>query len=298
MNLDIKHLSPKKRDQLGTLSVYCATLLWGSTFLFQKILLNAGIPVFYMIGIRFFSIIVLFGKIKPYKIAFNTWKKGICMGLILFVAFSLQTVGLIDIEVSVSAFLTGLTVIFVPLINSIVFRSKLSMNHIIAVILALLGVYFFNITPHSHFAWNRGSFLTVLCAFFFGTHIVVSSYFLQDSSSLELTLVQNITCSIMGFFIALLTSEHLPTITISAVFALLYLGLIGSLFCYFLQAFGQKLIKNIVKVGIILAFEPIFATFFAIVFGGEILTSNKIIGMIIIVSSVILCEWNGTKKSL
>ena len=294
MFIQIDNLTEEKKDRYGTISVLLATMLWGSTFLFQKMLLDSNIPPFYMIGLRFSFVIVLLFKYKIHTFSAETWRKGIVMGLALFAAFGFQTVGLTQIDVSVSAFLTGLTVVLTPIINHLIFKSGITFINIICVILALGGVYLFNINPGVGFEWSMGSILTLLCAVCFSIHVVLSSHFLKKEDPLELNVVQNIVCAIAGFGTALVAGESFPTVwSTSSILGLLYLGLIGSVLCYSLQAWGQKLIKNVVKVGLILTMEPIFATGLAVIFGGEVLTHYKIIGMIVITSCLFISELQG-----
>lgn len=283
-------MSSEQQDRYATISLYAVVVIWGGTFLLQKMLLTTNITVFYLIGLRFTCISVLFFKYNPLKFRRSTWTKGMITGAILFIAFAFQNFGIISIDVSVAAFLTGLTAVFVPIINHIIFRQGFTIYNTIAVVLALIGTYFFNLTANMEFQLSIGSIFCTIGAMFFAIHVICNSHFLKDEDPAEFTVVQGVTCAILGYLCAFLFSEPFPTEwTPFSIFGLLYLGLFGSVLCYFLQTLSQKYIKNVVKVGLILILEPVFATLVAIPFG-ENITLFKIIGMIVIFSGVILSE--------
>ncbi|MGL5254767.1 MAG: DMT family transporter [Brevinema sp.] len=281
----------------GSFLLYSAAFLWGSTFIFQKTLLLEGIQPFYMIGIRFSFIIVTIFSIQWHKIPKYTWLHGLVLGTLLFVAFSLQTFGLKTLDSSVSAFLTGTLLIFTPILSHFIDRKSLNILNIIAVSSAFVGVYFFNLDSNAHFTWNTGSILTILCALTYAIHLIITARFVQTSNPVELNVVQSIVCSLIGFASGFAFNEPFPQVwTPLSIVSILYLGLIGSILCYTLQSMGQKLVKNVIKVTLILALEPLFAVLLAVPILGESIGLSRLAGMIFIFGGILLSEWQSIKE--
>ncbi|MGL5956021.1 MAG: DMT family transporter [Brevinema sp.] len=279
-------------ELVGTLCMYGAVIIWGGTYFFQKFLLMGNVPVFYLIGIRFSFVILLFFKCNPFKIPKSTWISGGLTGVFLFLAFASQNYGLTTVDISIAAFITGLTVIFTPILNFLIFRSKFQSLYIVSIILATIGVYFFNLTVDHVFVMNIGVLFCLFGSILFSLHVISTSYFLKNAVPIEFNIAQLTSCAILGYIFSGLTQESLPSNwTFETIFALVYLGAMGSVLCFLLQTIGQKHIKNVVKIGLILALEPIFATIPAVIFGVEILSQTKVLGMTAIFIAVLLSEY-------
>ena len=93
-------------------------------------------------------------------------------------------------------------------------------------------------------------------------------------------IIQNATCSIIAFIFGFFLESFPLQWTMPAILSLIYLALIASLLAYGLLAIGQKLEDNIIKVGIILAMQPLFTVFISVFFFGEMLTIYKTLGII------------------
>ncbi|MGL4677259.1 MAG: DMT family transporter [Brevinema sp.] len=277
---------------IGTLCMYGAIILWGGTYFFQKFLLTGNVPVFYLIGIRFSFVILLFFKCNPFKIPKSTWLSGGLTGIFLFLAFTSQNYGLTTVDISIAAFITGLTVVFTPILNFLIFRAKLQSWYIVSIALAIIGVYFFNLTSEYTFSMNIGIVFCLLGAILFSLHVISTSYLLKEALPIEFNIAQLTICALLGFIFSVFTQEPLPSSwTLNEILALIYLGAMGSVTCYLLQTIGQKYIKNIVKIGLILALEPIFATILAVVFRAEILNQTKVLGIGAIFIAVLFSEY-------
>ncbi|MCK7460961.1 MAG: DMT family transporter [Sphingobacterium sp.] len=98
------------------------------------------------------------------KVSLDLWKRGAILGLSLFGGLILQTKGLGITTASKSGFLTGLTVVFVPLLVIAIERKKPGLRAWMAVALCVAG--FFLMTSPSGAGWNTGDWLTLLCAWF------------------------------------------------------------------------------------------------------------------------------------
>lgn len=286
-----------RKKLIGTVVLYIASFCWGSAFIAQKILVDLGIPPFFTIGLRFSIAILLLFFIDFKKINKYTIYHGIILGIMIFLVFSLQTYGLKTIDSSVSAFITGLNLVFIPIISVILFKHKINMIHIIAVFISLLGTYFFNIREGTLFMWNTGVFLTLLCAVGVAFQLSYGNIFYKEEQyPFYLVIIQNATCSVIAFIFGFFLESFPLGWTMPAILSLIYLALIASLLAYGLLAIGQKLEDNIIKVGIILAMQPLFTVVISVFFFGETLTIYKVFGIICIVFAIMLTEWQIIKS--
>lgn len=280
------------KESIGTICMYAAVTIWGGTFFFQKLLLANHMPVYALIGLRFSFVLVLFLKYNPFKIPKSTWLHGMFAGVVLFGAFAAQNFGLIYVDVSVAAFITGLAVVFTPILNSLIFRAKLQKLTIVSMVLAVVGVYFFNLDFSNTFTINIGILYCLLGSLLFSVHVIIMHYFLKDSSPVEFSIAQLVVVAICGYIFSFLSQEVIPDLrNPSIILGLAYLGLLGSVTCYSLQSIGQKYVKNVVKIGLILALEPVTATIVSVFFGVEILNETKYASMIAIFLGVLLNEY-------
>jgi len=294
-----RHITPKLKIY-GLLSLYMASLLWGSAYIAQKILVDFGIPPFYMVGFRMSFTLIMIGFIYKQKISKITLIRGMIMGFILFLVFSLQTYGLRYLDSSVSSFISSLNLVLIPIINTILFKYHFTFINMISILIALVGVYFFNITEDMVFEWNIGMLLTLLCALVIAFQLVYANYFLIDENPQQLATLQNLFCGLFAFIFAFIFEgfDQFPMIwSTKAILAILYLGIVASVLCFNLLAIGQKYIKDLVKVGLILALQPLFTVLIAIPLLGEELNTFKIIGMLCIIGGIILDEVFSSKLS-
>ncbi|MGL4676654.1 MAG: DMT family transporter [Brevinema sp.] len=281
-----------KKENIGLGVLYLASFFWGSAFVAQKILVDAGISPFYMIGIRMLFSLLLVGFIRKIPIAPKTIKKSLVMGFIIFLVFALQTYGLKTIESSVSSFITSLNLVLIPFFNFILYRSKILISNIISIFIALIGVYFFNLSDSFHFIWSIGMILTLFCAVFCAIQLVVGNQLIKGEHPFQMAVFQNIFCSLYAFIFALLFREPFPTNwNSSTIFALSYLGVIASSLCFVLLSIGQHYIKDVVKVALIMSLQPIFTIIIAIFLLGEQLTFFKIIGIVCVIVAIFIDEY-------
>lgn len=290
----------EKDEKIGTIAIYLASFFWGSAFVAQKILVDAGIPPFYMVGLRMSFTIILILFILKKQMKLSTIKRSAMMGFVIFLVFSLQTYGLKTLDSSVSSFITSLNLVLIPIINRIFFRSIITIPNIVSIFIALVGVYFFNITDNFVFVLNIGMILTLMCAVMCAVQLVYNSHFLKDEDPIQFTTMQNLFCGVYAFIFAFFFEGGISGFPRnwdrSSLFSIIYLGLIASVSCFLLLAIGQKKVCNIVKVGLIMAMQPLFTTIMAVLLLGEQLTLFKIIGMFCIVFAIGIDEYSMMKQ--
>src|SRR5205823_4282875 len=101
---------------------------------------------------------------------------GVLAGLCLFGGYAFQTAGLRWTTPSKAAFLTGLTVVVVPLLNSLVYRVYPHASETIGVAVATIGMGLMTLEGNAS-GIARGDVLVILCAVSFAAHIVVLGHY-------------------------------------------------------------------------------------------------------------------------
>ena len=278
------------KNTTATLLLLLGTFFWGATFVFVKEGIER-IDVFTFLAWRFsiaslLLILIFFRKIIT--IDRRTIKYGAFLGVILMASYTTQTVGLLYTTASKAAFITGLSVVFVPLFIAMGGSKRPTTGNILAVIIATIGLAI--LTLSSSFAFNIGDIWVLGCAFFFALYIILVGKYTRTFESIKFTLVQLITVTIISVIVSTARQKLVipadwivwQAIIITAIFATAYM--------YVIQNQFQKFITE-VKAAIIFSFEPIFAAIIAYFYLNEPLTIRVIIGGALIFAGMLVSEW-------
>jgi drug/metabolite transporter (DMT)-like permease len=114
---------------------------------------------------------------------------------------------------------------------------------------------------------------------------------------LPLIAYQFLFASVFSFLLYVITQPVSFSLSGKESIALLYLGFIGTLFCYFVSVWAQKKVDT-VTVAIIFTLEPVFAAAFAWIFASEILNFKEITGGLIIIGGIVVFQLISNRKSL
>lgn len=269
-------------------------IIRGSSYLFIKDLIVYSTP-FEIVFFRFFTtgIILLLvfrnhiRNIKKYDIYF-----GCLAGVFLFSAFAFQTCGLEYTTVSKQSFLTSLYIVIVPLLNFLIFRKRLSKKIIGIFGIILVGLYFisFENLHAMELSLNYGDFLTLLCAVGFALNILLFSKIHKfEIDIMNVTMVQMLSTGILAFLFQMLFEQRLISFH-SFNFSLVYLILVCTMLNFSVQNICQKYISAHI-MGLILSTEAIWGTIFAILFLGEIINLNFIVGTSLMMSGILLIQY-------
>ena len=179
------------------------TLIWGSTFVIVQDAV-ANIPPLTFNGWRFMfaGLVLLFFTFlikhkSPIHFNLQLILNGCLLGFFLFVGYGTQTVALLYTTSSKTAFITGLSVVIVPLFSWLLLKQVPKRSAIFGVIISTIGLYL--LTDLSHFALNKGDVLAFICAIAFGTHIIITAKVTNRFSSIGLTIIQLFTVSFLSF---------------------------------------------------------------------------------------------------
>jgi len=278
-----------RKHYLADLSLLGVTLIWGLSFTILKTILGNEFSPIIFILLRFSlaSILVLpfcVGKIG--KLDRDGVIGGIVLGAILFSGFATQSIGIQYTAASKSAFITGLSSLFVPFFLFFHKRRFPTMVNGAALAFAIFGMYF--LTDPAGGGFTRGDTLTVICAVFFGAHIYVTGIVSPGRDFLSITFIQLLTTSVLaaGFAFFENVKFQLTPGSISAVF---YMAILATAFSLATQTWAQQR-TSAVKAGIIFTSEPVFAYMFASILLGDYLNPLQKLGGMVIVLAVIASE--------
>jgi drug/metabolite transporter (DMT)-like permease len=285
-------------------------LIWGGTFAGVKFILQAGVSVGALLTIRFVLGAALLGLIivaakKP--IDKKSAMDGAMLGIILVAIFWLQVDGLRFTTASKSGFITGLSVIFTPIV-SLLLKERFKLAHGAGAIVASIGLFFLVRDPNAPFGgWNRGDTETLLCSVLCGLHITLTARMSRRSSPWALALFQMIVVALISLVLtsALPASESAgqamagfgmlgAALKSKAVWiGLLYLIVLATSLGFYLQALFQAE-ATATEAAIIFTTEPVWAALLAtsgLIPGvHEHLTLTQISGGALIVVAMLLAE--------
>lgn len=211
---------------------------------------------------------------------------GICCGLALGIASSLQQWGILFTTVGKAGFITAMYIVLVPLFG--IFLGKKVRPFIwICVVLAVAGLYFLCI--NETFRLNKGDFLVILCAICFTIHILVIDHFSPKVDGVRLSAIQFLVAGILCG-IPMLIWEH-PEI--SAVLAawqpILYAGVMSCGVAYTLQIIAQKNADPTVA-SLLLSLESVFSLLAGWVILGQSLSIRELFGCLLMFGAIILAQ--------
>ncbi len=271
------------------IALMVTAFIWGSGFVVSAISLDYYTPYQVLAG-RFLVgavLLSLFFRKRIKYIQKSTIFKGAMLGLFLYGAFALQTVGLQYTTPSKNAFLTAVNVIVVPFISFVIFKRKFDRYELMGAVLAMTGVGAISLQLNG--GVNIGDVLTLGCAVLFAFQIFYTSVYVQKEDPILLTLIQMVTASVLGIVFVLVRGETQIPMGRSALLSVLYLGVFSTTIAFLLQTMAQKYTSE-TKTAIILSTEAFWGTILSVVILKEALTMRMMVGGIFIFSAIIVSE--------
>jgi len=243
-------------------------ILWGSTFFSIKRIL-AHLPVTDFLAVRFLISTVVLALVfhRQFRMSRRTFLHGAVLGVLWAVAQLLQTAGLARTSASISGFITGLYVVFTPVLGLVLFKLRVNRWVWVAVGLAAAGLAALTIRPQAGDVIGYGEVLTIACAVVYALHIAVLGHWSTPSQAASLTLAQSLSMTVVFVAFALPGGIQLPADAVDWAWMLYFAVLCGAV-ALLVQTWAQSHLEAS-KAAVIMCSEPLWATFFAILFGGE-----------------------------
>lgn len=295
-----------KKDWIAPLALLFVSFIWGATFVVVQNAMSFVGP-FTFNGIRFLfaGIILLFVQmIFSQKTSKQNIKQsslaGLIVGFFLCVGYLLQTFGLLYTTSSKAGFLTGLSIVMVPILSFIFLKQRATIFIVLGIAVATAGLYL--LTAGDSFQLNIGDILVLGCAVAFAAHILVNGFFSKKISPLLLSTSQVLAVGIFSSICAFLFEDWGKLFSVSLwtnqsfLFALFLTSLFATSIAFFIQTSAQKHTSP-TRVAIIFAMEPVFAALTGVLVANEQLSISAIIGCLCIFLGMVFVELpSKTKK--
>lgn len=279
----------KNRQLWADLLMLLVTAVWGGTFVMVKDAVSAY-PVFPFLALRFGLATVVLLPIGFRRLRTLGWRDigaGILVGLCLTAGYGFQTLGLQSTTASKAGFITGLSVVIVPLLSTLFLRRLPAIEAIAGVILATIGLALLTLDQRLEIA--VGDLLILGCAVSFALHIVGVSAFVSRMDALAFTIVQVATVTVSCAALALATGSPWPAPSGSTWLAAGFTGLFATAAAFLIQTAAQRFTTP-THTALIFAGEPVFAAIFGVLLGGDLVTPRLIAGGILIVVGTVISE--------
>ncbi|MBD8500039.1 DMT family transporter [Paenibacillus arenosi] len=291
-----------KRDWIVYVTLLFVAFIWGASFIVVQVAVQTLPPLAFN-AVRFigsallFLVVLLCSRVKlKDRLSPKLALHGMILGVCLFAAYALQTVGLLHTTTTNTGFITGISVVLVPFFSVILTQQKLALPTWIAAVLALVGLYLLTFNGQA-FQWNYGDMLVLLCAVCFALHIAFTGIYASLHDTIALVTIQLTTVGVLSMISSLLLEPlQSPAELMEAVldpqvlFALVVSIGLSTAFAFWAQTWCQKHISA-ARVALIFATEPVFAAITGIAFAGEKLGTLAVWGCIFIFFSMIVAEW-------
>lgn len=283
----------KKKDRLvAEIMLLGVVIMWGYTFPLIKNILE-DIPPFAFLAYRFLlAFLVLFFIFRDHlkKINYQTIEKGFIAGIFLFLGYFGQTVGTQFTTATKTAFITGISVVMVPIFSFFWIKEKIQLNSLIGVMMAVLGLFLMNHNGTIYY-FNVGDSLVFLGAIGFALYIIAVHIYTRDYDYVQLVLIQLLAVCLMSFFMSLLFEREALHFNydLNVLWAIILTGVFATGFALYLQNRFQRF-SDPTKVAIIFSTEPVFGAFFSHLILGETTGIFGIIGGITIFIGMLIAQ--------
>jgi drug/metabolite transporter (DMT)-like permease len=284
----------KRSPRLALTALVGVTAIWGWTFIIVKDAIQV-MPVMDFLAVRFSLAAAAMFILRPTslrKLSRRGWWHGVVLGVLLGLSYITQTEGLLYTSPAISGFITGMSVVFTPLVAWLLLHQRIGPRTWVAVGLACVGLALLSL--HG-WAFGRGELLTLACAIFVAFHIIGLGQWSLEHDIYGLALVQVATVAVISLIAAAPGGIMAPpdattwgTIGITAVGA--------TAVAFFVQTWAQSLVPA-THAAVVLTMEPVFAGIFSVSLGGEQVTVRLITGAVCVLAAMLVVQIMPGRKS-
>jgi len=275
----------KESKVFSSLMLTLVAAIWGGAFASMKGTLER-LDVNSFLAWRFAIATIVLILIKPSVLRrFNLdfIKKGALIGLFLGSGYIFQSFGLTLTTVSNTGFITGLYVVFTPVVAALALKKNITRIEWLAVFMATIGLALLSLKG---LTFGLGEFLVLVSALFFALHIVALGEWSKGLDTYALTVLQLGTCALLTFAASLKSGFKAPPDS-GVWWSIIYTALFATALAFIVQTWAQSFIKPS-SVAVILAMEVVFAAAFGIWLLSEPLTLRIALGGLLVMASMYL----------
>ncbi len=285
----MKGLNPKRI--LADFSLLIVAFIWGSTFVVVKEAV-ARLSTFWFLAIRFWLafaiLLVIYYRQVAAALKVRAALTGAAVvGVFLAVAYSLQTTGLTVTTPSKTAFVTGLYVVIVPILQTTLLRRPPGATPMVGAVVAAVGMGL--LTLEGSLVPSAGDLLVLGGAFGFAFHIAAVGHFTSRQDPFALATLQVGVAAAVFTALALAFEPRPGHIATSVWVAMAVTGVLATALAMVLQSVVQRLTPP-THAAILLAMEPVFAALTSFFYLGEILSPRALAGAGLMLAGMLLAE--------
>ena len=279
------------------------TLVWGATFVVVKSAL-ADASVLAFLAVRFVAATLLMAVIFRRALTRTTRAEilaGAWIGVFMFSGYVFQTLGLLYTTPSKAAFITGSSVVLVPIFHGIFWRTRIGVWIWLGAAAALAGLYLLTVPPSGMGQLNRGDLIASGCTVMFALHILFVGHFSPKHSPGGLAFYQIATTAVLGMVaVPFAAAMHWEMPRFNATpelwFAIFITAAFATAFAFSVQVWAQQHTTP-THTAILFSLEPVFAAVTSLIVLGERLTGRAFGGAALIMAGIVAAEVLGGKPA-
>jgi drug/metabolite transporter (DMT)-like permease len=283
------------------LALLAVAAVWGATFVMVKDALAYAGP-FAFLTLRFVLATLLLAPVlawAPRRAALcdpRLVRSGVVLGLLLCAGYGFQTAGLQFTTPARAAFITGLSVVIVPLLTAAVLRKRVGAGVWLGVGLATFGLALLSLGPEVLVGGSLiqtttliGDLLVLGCALVFGGHVFLAGEYAPRLDVLTLTWVQLGVAAVLATLTTLAIERPAPQQLTPMLPAAGFTGLFATVVAFTIQLRAQRF-TSATHTALIFSTEPVFGALFAFVLAGEVLAAAAIVGCALILAGMLVAQ--------
>lgn len=283
-----------KQKLLLYFGLLLTTAVWGGSFVVMKDSLERQ-DVISFLATRFLIAGLLMLAYRPYSLmglGKTLWIRATVLGFLLAAGFIFQSVGLTKTTVSSTGFITGLYLVFTPLISWLLLKRHILRLQLLAVCIATLGLY---LIAYNGIEYGFGEFLVLISAVLFAIQIVAVGEWSNGKNAYPLALIQILVAALLFVMISFKDGYQVPPDG-SVWIAILFTALFATFLGFLIQVKAQA-IMTATAAGVILAMEVPFAFIFGLYFDNDPLTLRIASGGALVMGAMAMVIWSESKKN-
>lgn len=264
-------------------------LIWGSTFVVVKNALDAVGPLTF-VGFRFAlaaAFLAILFRRRTRNLSRADLRAGGLMGLWLTLGYVFQTIGLQTTTSAKAGFITGLSVVIVPVLATLLLRRPPGRGALAGIVAATVGLAL--LTLNADLRVQSGDLWVLGCAFAFALHIVTVAHYTSRHDAVRLALIQIATVAVLSTTAAFVFETPRLNLPADTWAAIAFTGVVATALVFSLQVYVQRFTTP-THTALLFSLEPVFAALFGWWWAGEVLGTKELIGCGLILLGMIVAE--------
>ena len=277
----------------AVIALFGVTISWGAGFVLMKDAISQQ-PVFDFLATRFTLATIVMIAVRPEVLtAINKQLlfRGSVLGATLGLAYITQTIGLDLTTAAITGFLTGLYVVFTPILFWLISRKKVEKRVIVGTVTAFVALL---LISFNGFSVDAGQVWLIACALLFALHIIGLSFWSSSQDVYALTVIQ-LGAGAVVCWLGAVSDGYQPPPNASVWGVVIFTAVFATAMAFLVQTWAQS-IMDPSRVAIILTTEVIFAAAISVAVGQETLALRTVLGGGLMVIAMLIVEWPDRKS--